>query len=144
MTENSLVIQNYRVSNEELLKWFGEHVGEVARCLRCAEPADAVLLELVLENEIERALDRFTMYFPAACARRAQPADYASLVEHCTGELHMKLGGVMDVTLRLSPSTGGGTGSKLWSGGITLSTNQHLILYASAHAELQACFSQNG
>jgi hypothetical protein len=53
--------------------------------------------------------------------RPATASEYEVSVETPpVAELQLRLGGVADVTLTLSPGVGGGTGSKLWSGGLLL------------------------
>lgn len=118
MVENCLVVSCHGLSEDQLLPWITEHVGEVARCHLLAH--DQLLLEFVLENELDIAKHRFIKHFPHANARVAVSSDYASLPLEPEGVLEHRLGGVNDVRLRLSTGPGGGTGSKLWSGGLLL------------------------
>jgi predicted nicotinamide N-methyase len=115
--ENSLVVSEHELSLAEVESWFSANVGEIALCKKCSTIGNAVLVELVLENETEVAMDRFAASF-AAHARRPELHEYYATTDHVRTELHLV--GDWDVRLELNSGVGGGTGSRLWSGGLLL------------------------
>ena len=142
MAENTLhIVDQSGLSVTELLAWFESNVGEVA--FVCGTP-DAMMVELMLENETEIASHKFGVAFPTATARLATPAEYATVRQadrRDVASLCLTLGRGGDgkehaydeqdggeqsedhtlaVKLRLCRDVGYGTGSKLWPGGLLL------------------------
>jgi len=121
--ENALFLWNTRdLSRQDLLKWFDTEVGEVILCEKCqAFEEDALLVEFILENEAEIMIDRIQYRFPQIGARKVTDVEYrAHFKRGERSQLKMTLGSDMDVSLTLSPGVGGGTGAKLWPGGVLL------------------------
>ena len=124
--ENSLLVTNWPTSIDELMAWVGSSVGEVAICQRCVD-SDDILVELVLENEIEVLLGRIAHAWPHCVVRRASCEEYGrERGRVAVSQFRLCLGSTVEVSLDLSPSVGGGTGSKLWPGGLLLA--EHLML----------------
>lgn len=146
MTENSLVVSHHGLSQEQLIAWFSEHVCEVAVCLpwltKIARNEDGAvqahdeehLVELCLENETEIAEHRFSRRFPTARVRRVSGRDRLLVAgERCADDeaiMVFSIGGgdtgteqgssTIGIRVALRRGDGGGTGSKLWSGGMLL------------------------
>lgn len=132
--ENSLVVAGHGLSDAAALcDWFSEHVCEVAQCVPLpGSGRSPSLVELFVENEIEFAEKQFSEAFPSASVRRASPGDYEAATlggnSRCGQEggraptaLEYLFGGAVSVSLVLPQSAGGGTGARLWSGGVLLS-----------------------
>ena len=129
MVDNTLVVAQHGLADDLLVAWFTEHVCEVAGCrslLNDAQSArsagDARLVELMLENELEIAVARFTRAFPDAAVRRAAAADFAAAPAGDDVVIRLQLGAApgMPAAVTLRPGVGRGTGAKLWTGGILL------------------------
>jgi hypothetical protein len=71
--ENSLVLADHGLTIEQAIAWFDGNIGEVARCVpmeTSGPEATSLLVELVLENEQEMAMHRFTAHHSGASARQ--------------------------------------------------------------------------
>ena len=134
MAENAMVLSGHGLSVAEVKAWCSDYAANTALCVQLSFKSernavlagrqetlcgDAVLAELLLENELQVAMSRFTAQFVGSCARRAEIEEYAALASHVSAELRLHLGD-SSIKLVLSPSLGGGTGSQLWSGGLLL------------------------
>eukprot|EP00928_Gymnodinium_smaydae_P051901 TRINITY_DN35596_c0_g1_i1.p2 TRINITY_DN35596_c0_g1~~TRINITY_DN35596_c0_g1_i1.p2 ORF type:complete len:217 (-),score=66.40 TRINITY_DN35596_c0_g1_i1:478-1128(-) len=143
MTENSLVISGDDLAVDAFTEWFAERVCCLSRCTKLCDSRNEFLVELALENELDVALSRFGAHFKSAVARRATSADAAAAkaaeqaaeAEDENVTLAFRLGDpagacgaasppprcvAFDVALTVRRLEGGGTGARLWSGGVLL------------------------
>lgn len=121
MAENSLVVSSHGLSATELASWFSEHHCELASCRKtgAVELSDECLVELVLENSTDIAEHVFISNFPSGTVRRVCPSEHHDDSLQANVFLTHCLGGV-DVKINLRGGEVGGTGMKLWPGGILL------------------------
>jgi len=117
--ENSVVV-HWPESRDSLVKWVVDKFGEVGVCECCGD--GVILVELVLENECEKLMHHLQNEFPECKARMATESEYNGVKRSHSSTLRLKLGGWVEchIDLDVCKDGGGGTGSKLWPGGLLL------------------------
>ncbi|CAK0825230.1 unnamed protein product, partial [Prorocentrum cordatum] len=120
-------------TDAELLAWFDGHACSLVRCevlppgpsAEGGAAGDGRLLELSLENEAPAAEAAFARGFPGASVRRAtrddRPVAEARAVEVVLAHTFARgSGSDLEVPVTYCGTRGGGTGARVWPGGVLL------------------------
>ncbi|CAK0825229.1 unnamed protein product, partial [Prorocentrum cordatum] len=123
----------YLFNHAELLAWFDGHACSLVRCevlppgpsAEGGAAGDGRLLELSLENEAPAAEAAFARGFPGASVRRAtrddRPVAEARAVEVVLAHTFARgSGSDLEVPVTYCGTRGGGTGARVWPGGVLL------------------------